>query len=303
LKIYDITYRSIKLLGVNILDGIIIINKPIGITSFDVIRKLRKILKERKIGHTGTLDPLAEGVMIVCIGKSTKLAQDIEAYTKEYIAGFSLGYETDSQDTEGKIIKESDNFNVNLETLKETIASFIGKIKQTPPMFSAIKQDGKKLYHLARNGITIDREARDIEIKYIDILSFNGLTGFIKTKVSKGTYIRTLINDIGKKLGTFATMTSLKRTQVGDISIENSFSIDKIEQMNAENDQSFLLPVETFFDYAVFHIILEKDFILFINGNTVIINNDDGMYKIYYKNNFLGFGKVVDNHLKGYKYF
>jgi tRNA pseudouridine55 synthase len=290
-------------LGVNILNGIIIINKPIGITSFDVIRKLRKILKERKIGHTGTLDPLAEGVMVVCIGKSTKLAQDIEAYTKEYIAGFSLGYGTDSQDTEGKIIKETKNFNVSPETLMETIASFVGKIKQIPPMFSAIKQNGKTLYHLARNGIKIEREARNIEIQYIDILSFDGLAGFIKTKVSKGTYIRTLIDDIGEKLGTFATMTSLKRIKVGDISIEDSFSLDRIEQMTAENDQSFLLSVETFFDYTVFHIISEKDFILFTNGNTVMLNIDDGVYRIYYENNFLGFGKAVDNHLKGYKYF
>lgn len=146
------------------MNGIININKPQGITSFDVIRKLRKILSIRKIGHTGTLDPLATGVLIVCVGKATKLVQDIEKKEKEYIAEFDLGYKTDTYDIQGKTLDKVDNFSVTKEELETVLKNYIGDIKQVPPMYSAIKINGKKLYELARRGETIERAARDISI-------------------------------------------------------------------------------------------------------------------------------------------
>lgn len=156
------------------MNGIINVNKPKGITSFDVIRKLRKILSLRKIGHTGTLDPLAEGVLLVCVGKATKLAQDIEAHSKEYVAEFELGYKTDTYDIEGTVIDKVENFSVTKEKLLEVINTFLGNIKQIPPMYSAIKVNGQKLYDLARKGETIEREARNIFIESIELLEFDG---------------------------------------------------------------------------------------------------------------------------------
>ena len=153
------------------MEGIIVVNKPKGITSFDVIRKLKKILKTKKIGHTGTLDPLATGVMLVCVGKATKLASDLEAKDKIYIADFDIGYATDTYDVEGKKIAEN-IIEVSKENLKQSIKKFIGNIKQIPPMYSAIKIDGNKLYHLARKGIEIERPERDVTIEYINLLDF-----------------------------------------------------------------------------------------------------------------------------------
>ena len=179
------------------LDGIININKPSGITSFDVIRKLRKILKIKKIGHTGTLDPLASGVLVVCTGKATRLVQDIEKLEKEYVATFKLGVATDTYDIEGKVIDSCENFSITTDMLKETLEKFKGDIKQVPPMYSAIKINGQKLYDLARRGEVIEREARDVSIYSLDLLEFDGVNAKISCKVSKGTYIRSLIFDIG----------------------------------------------------------------------------------------------------------
>ncbi|WP_300392793.1 tRNA pseudouridine(55) synthase TruB [Fusobacterium sp.] len=285
------------------MDGIINVNKPKGITSFDVIRKLRKILSMRKIGHTGTLDPLAEGVLLVCVGKATKLAQDIEAHSKEYIAGFELGYKTDTYDIEGVTVDKKENFSVTLEELSEVIKKFIGNIKQVPPMYSAIKINGQKLYDLARKGEVIEREARDIFIESIEVLEFDGKKGILKCKVSKGTYIRSLIYDIGEELNTFAVMTSLVRTQVGEENICKSFSLEDIENLKQKDDLSFITSIEDYFVCPKINISGEKNHTLFLNGNTLIFDGNDGMYKVYYKNKFLGLATLKNNRLKGYKYY
>lgn len=285
------------------MDGIINVNKPKGITSFDVIRKLRKILSMRKIGHTGTLDPLAEGVLLVCVGKATKLAQDIEAHSKEYIAGFELGYKTDTYDIEGVTVDKKENFSVTLEELSEVIKEFIGNIKQVPPMYSAIKINGQKLYDLARKGEVVEREARDIFIESIEILEFDGKKGILKCKVSKGTYIRSLIYDIGEELNTFAVMTSLVRTQVGEENICKSFSLEDIENLKQKDDLSFITSVEDYFVCPKINISGEKNHTLFLNGNTLIFDGNDGMYKVYYENKFLGLATLKNNRLKGYKYY
>ena len=286
------------------MEGIINVNKPSGITSFDVVRKLRRILHERKIGHTGTLDPLAEGVLVVCIVKATKLVQYIEGYEKTYTAGFELGYRTDTYDIEGQIIEKREINNVTLGELENVLKKFIGEIEQIPPMYSALKVDGKKLYELARQGIEVERKARLIEIKFIDIVEFDGVKGKIRCGVSKGTYIRSLIDDMGKALGTLATMTSLVREKVGSSNIEDSYTLEDIEAISLEEKTDFLCSVEDFFKYPKITLEGEKNMILFLNGNTVRFTAADGRYRIYDSTGkFLGLCNVSNNLLKGYKYF
>ena len=287
------------------MEGIIVVNKPKGITSFDVIRKLKKILKNKKIGHTGTLDPLATGVMLVCVGKATKLASDLEAKDKIYIADFDIGYATDTYDIEGKKIAEN-IIEVSKENLKQSIKKFIGNIKQVPPMYSAIKIDGNKLYHLARKGIEVERPKRDVTIEYINLLDFKDNKVKIETKVSKGCYIRSLIYDIGQDLGTYATMTALQRKQVGDYSLENSYSLEQIEKMVLNNDFKFLKTIEEIFSYDKYSLQTEKELTLYKNGNTVKIkeNLENKRYRIYFQNEFVGLANIENNNLlKGYKYY
>ena len=287
------------------MEGIIVVNKPKGITSFDVIRKLKKILKTKKIGHTGTLDPLATGVMLMCVGKATKLASDLEAKDKVYIADFDIGYTTDTYDIEGKKIAEN-IIDVSKEDLEQSIKKFIGNVKQVPPMYSAIKIDGNKLYHLARKGIEVERPERDVTIEYINLLDFKDNKAKIETKVSKGCYIRSLIYDIGQDLGTYATMTALQRKQVGDYSLENSYSLEQIEEMVLNNDFKFLKTVEEIFSYDKYSLQTEKELTLYKNGNTVKIkeNLENKKYRIYFQDEFIGLANVENNNLlKGYKYY
>ena len=287
------------------MEGIIIVNKPKGITSFDVIRKLKKILKTKKIGHTGTLDPLATGVMLVCVGKATKLASDLEAKAKVYIANFDIGYATDTYDIEGKKIVEN-IIDVSKEDLEQSIKKFIGNIKQVPPMYSAVKIDGNKLYHLARKGIEIERPERDVTIEYINLLDFKDNKAKIETKVSKGSYIRSLIYDIGQDLGTYATMTALQRKQVGDYSLENSYSLEQIGEMTLNNDFKFLKTIEEIFSYDKYSLQTEKELTLYKNGNTVKIkeNLENKKYRIYFQGEFIGLANIENNNLlKGYKYY
>lgn len=285
------------------MEGIININKPSGISSFDVIRVLRKTLKEKRIGHTGTLDPLATGVLIICVGKATRLAQDIEGYSKVYVAELELGYKTDTYDIEGSVTEKSSIESVAFDEFKNVVDSFIGHSKQLPPMYSAIKINGQKLYELARKGIEVERKTRDINIDFIEIVEFDGKKAKIRCKVSKGTYIRSLIYDIGEKLGAFATMTSLVREKVGDIDIANAFSLEEIENLHNNNREDFLWSVEKFFDYPKLILNNERDLKLFLNGNTVRFSATDGRYRIYNKDTFIGLANVNNNLLKGYKYF
>ena len=287
------------------MEGIIVVNKPKGITSFDVIRKLKKILKTKKIGHTGTLDPLATGIMLVCVGKATKLASDLEAKDKIYIADFDIGYATDTYDIEGKKIAEN-IIEVSKENLEQSIKKFIGNIKQIPPMYSAIKIDGNKLYHLARKGIEVERPERNVTIEYINLLDFKDNKVKIETKVSKGCYIRSLIYDIGQDLGSYATMTALQRKQVGDYSLENSYSLEQIEKMVLNNDFKFLKTIEEIFSYDKYSLQTEKELTLYKNGNTVKIkeNLENKRYRIYFQNEFVGLANIENNNLlKGYKYY
>ena len=287
------------------MEGIILVNKPKEISSFDVIRKLKKILKTKKIGHTGTLDPLATGLMLICVGKATKLASDLEAKNKVYLADFEIGYATDTYDIEGKRIAEN-LIDISKDNLELSLKKFIGGIKQVPPMYSAIKIDGNKLYHLARKGIEIERPERDVTIEYINLLDFKDNKAKIETKVSKGCYIRSLIYDIGLDLGTYATMTELQRINVGEYSLTNSYTLEQMEEMAQNNDFSFLNSVEDVFSYEKYNLETEKELTLFKNGNTVKIKDslENKKYRVYYQDEFLGLASIENNNLlKGYKYY
>lgn len=227
------------------MDGIINVNKPIGITSHDVVYKLRRLLNIKKIGHTGTLDPDATGVLPMCIGKGTKLAELLTATDKQYLAVMTLGAITDTQDKSGTVL-ETFPVNVTEEEIKSTAEKFIGEIEQIPPMYSAIKIDGKKLYELAREGKIVERKSRQVTIKNIEIISIdldkNTVTMLVDC--TKGTYIRTLCEDIGKSLGSGGYMSALTRTKSGRFDIKNAYTLEQIEKMLAQNDLSFFVPAE-----------------------------------------------------------
>lgn len=210
--------------------GIINVYKEKGFTSFDVVAKLRGILKTKKIGHTGTLDPDAEGVLPVCIGRATKVCDLLTDKDKVYEAVLLLGVETDTQDTSGQVLEQLP-VECSEETVKKAIDSFVGEYAQIPPMYSALKVGGKKLYELAREGKTVERKARNVQIYSIDILEMNLPRVRISVHCSKGTYIRTLCHDIGQKLGCGGCMESLLRTKAGAFTLEDALKLSKIAEL------------------------------------------------------------------------
>lgn len=213
------------------MNGILIVNKPLDFTSRDVVNKVGGILKTKKIGHTGTLDPIATGVLVLCVGNTTKLCEVLTSEYKEYIATIKLGFKTDTLDITGNTL-ETKEYNVNEKQIKEVLNSFLGKSTQTTPIYSAVKVNGKKLYEYAREGKEIELPKREINITDIELLSYKNDEIVFKTTVSKGTYIRALIDDICKKLNTVGTMSSLIRTKQGIFNIEESFTITDIEKGN-----------------------------------------------------------------------
>lgn len=212
------------------INGIIIIDKEPGFTSHDVVAKMRGICGQRKIGHTGTLDPTATGVLPVCLGSATKLCDLLTDHDKEYVAELLLGTTTDTQDTTGTVLATRP-VTVSEEKVREAIASFVGEYLQVPPMYSALKVNGKKLYELAREGREIERKARPVRIRELEILEMNLPVVKIRVACSKGTYIRTLCADIGDKLGCGGTMQSLRRTGVGRFGIEDTLTLGQLQAL------------------------------------------------------------------------
>lgn len=248
------------------MNGILVINKEKDYTSRDVVNVLNKTLQTKKIGHTGTLDPIATGVLVVCIGKYTKLVSEITGYDKEYIAEIKLGIKTDTQDITGNII-EAKPFTVNKEKIIEVLSSFLGKNMQTVPLYSAVKINGKKLYEYARKQEKVELPQREIEIKSIELLSFDKDIITFKTTVSKGTYIRSLIEDICKKLGVIGTMNNLKRTKQGSFLIENAYTLEEIKTKNYQ-----FMPVEKVFSYPIVNLN-EEEYNKVKNGSKITLNN------------------------------
>lgn len=296
------------------MDGIINVYKEKGFTSHDVVAKLRGILHIKKIGHTGTLDPDAVGVLPVCIGKGTKLCDMITDTDKTYEAVMLLGISTDTQDISGNVLSKKD-VAVDEKTLIETVDSFVGEYKQIPPMYSAIKVNGRKLYQLAREGIEIERSPRDVYIRSIHINDMNLQDGepsvTMTVSCSKGTYIRTLCNDIGEKLGCGACMKSLSRIRVGRFYIDDSYTINQIAALNLKGElSSIVAPVDSMFDYPRIQINKEYDKMLY-NGNLLPLSAgkalDMGladMVRIYNESGeFIGIYSMDDSGYKPVKIF
>lgn len=223
------------------MDGFLLIDKEQDWTSFDVVAKLRNVLHEKHIGHAGTLDPGATGLLIVMLGKGCKQSDYIMHRDKEYIASLRLGISTDTQDIWGNVLHESDASAVTEKTVKEAIMRFTGDIQQIPPMYSAIKKNGKKLYEIARKGGTVEREPRNIRVESIDILGRDGDDWVLKVRCSSGTYIRTLCNDIGDFIGCGGCMSALRRTRIGGACVEQAHKVSEIK------DEGFLLSLDTSF--------------------------------------------------------
>ena len=247
--------------------GVINIYKEAGYTSHDVVAKLRGILKQKKIGHTGTLDPQAQGVLPVCLGKGTKLCDLLADHDKEYEAVLRLGITTDTQDMEGNVLQES-SVQVSEEEVRTCILSFQGEQMQVPPMYSALKVNGKKLYELAREGKVVERKARPVTFHKIEVLWMELPKVRIRVQCSKGTYIRTLCNDIGEKLGCGGCMEELLRTRVERFALEDAVKLDEVQKAMEEGTvDSLIFPVDRIFDqYPTAKTTTQGD-LLVHNGN------------------------------------
>lgn len=278
------------------MNGVLNIFKNKGMTSFDVVSRVRKIANEKKVGHTGTLDPEAEGVLPVCIGKATKIIDYIMDSEKGYSVKFKLGIKTTTYDLEGDIIAERDTSSLTEKEVEETINSFKGEYSQVPPMFSALKKNGVRLYDLARKGIEIEREGRNIKIYNIENINIELPYVSMDVTCSKGTYIRSLCYDIGEKLNVFATMTELKRFKTSFFSEDDSINID---DLNEENIKEHLISIEEALkNYPEIYLTKGYDKLI-INGVRVadkrftksLVENDI-LYKVYDENKkFLGLGR------------
>ncbi|MDU7114874.1 MAG: tRNA pseudouridine(55) synthase TruB [Peptoniphilus harei] len=276
------------------IDGLLIFDKEKGITSHDLVYKVRKKLGIKKVGHTGTLDPMATGVLVISIGKGTKTSDYILSSDKVYEAKIKLGVLTDSYDITGKILEEEDVCFTD-EDIKDTLIKFTGKISQRPPIYSALKVKGKKLYEYAREGKDVEIKKRDVEIYKIELLDFNGKDEFtILTKVSKGTYIRSLANDLGRSLGTYGTLTELRRIRTGSFKIEDAIKVSDFEKSSLDEIKEKILPMDlALIDFK--RIDIPKSFCeKFIMGQFYKLKEklNDENYRVYSEDNFLGIGEI-----------
>lgn len=277
------------------MQGLLLINKPSGRTSFSVVAQIKKTAGQKRVGHTGTLDPMATGVLPILLGRATVLSSIMLDEDKKYIAKIKLGVTTDTDDITGNIIDQKEVF-VSQDTLKSALEHFTGKIQQIPPMYSAIKKDGVRLYKLAREGKSVDIKPRNIEIfeiKQIEDLNQNN-EFVIETHVSKGTYIRSLARDIGEYLGCGATLTSLERTYASGFGISDCVDL---ENLNNENISEFLLDEETAVKHLRILEITEKQAVRFSNGGQLGFErlkeknfSDNELFRVRFNNRLLGIG-------------
>lgn len=286
------------------MNGVLIIDKPQDFTSFDVVAVMRRLCQERKIGHTGTLDPMATGVLPLLLGKATHAASLLEDTDKEYISGFQFGVETDTQDSTGKMTRQSET-KVTKEQLLAVLPRFTGDIMQVPPMYSAVSKNGQRLYKLARQGIEIERDSRPITIEKLILNEFDETTqtGSLTIGCSKGTYIRTLCADIGAALQTFGIMTSLRRTRAAGFSLADSVSLEEARRLSAEGTlEQKVLPVEKLFETYEALTVTAAQAARFCNGGGLSLERtglsaqqktDCNIVRVYSPDRiFLGLAKV-----------
>ena len=277
------------------MDGIIVIDKPQDFTSFDVVAKMRGILRTRKIGHAGTLDPMATGVLPLLIGRATKACDILPDQRKRYTASFRLGLTTNTQDITGEVLTTSP-VNVSHRQAEAAIMAMQGDILQIPPMYSAIKIKGKRLYDLARSGIEVEREARPITIEDIRLISCDGNDYSIDVLCSKGTYIRTLCHDIGQALGCGATMTALRRTMAAGIPLEAALTIEQVQKLADSGEiAGHVLSTEALFSCLEAVRLDSKRALLFRNGVPITLAACAGRFSVYSPNGFIGVAATGDD--------
>lgn len=259
------------------MNGLLIVNKPTNYTSRDVVNIVGKVLKTRKVGHTGTLDPLASGVLVICIGRYTKLVDTLTSLDKEYIAEAKLGIKTDTLDITGTILEEKP-FSVTKDFIIKTLNSFIGTYKMEVPLYSAVKVKGKKLYEYARHNIEVTKPIKEVEIKELELLDFHDDIIKFRAKVEKGTYIRSLIDDLCKELNTIGTMNNLIRTRQGSFRLEDAISIEDIKNNNFK-----LLKIEDVLDIKVYNLN-DIEYTKVKNGNSIILKSNEQELLLKYQN-------------------
>jgi len=286
------------------LSGILVIDKPADWTSHDVVGKLRGLFNLKRIGHAGTLDPMATGVLVVFVGRATRAVQFAEADEKEYEAGLRLGLETDTQDIWGETLRQTGR-GVTPEALEAVLPQFRGAISQIPPMYSAIKRQGKKLYELARRGETVEREPRPVYIHRLELFDGAGQDYRLAVTCSKGTYIRTLCHDIGQALETGGVMSALRRTRSGRFSLTDAVTLSDVEA--SDNRAALLLPVETLFmDHPRLELAADLES-RHRNGQAIQTGAAPGIYRVYSGSTgaFLSLGQVAEENglLKAIKSF
>mgnify|MGYP000908165663 FL=1 len=278
--------------------GILNILKPTGMTSHDVVSAVRKILNIKKVGHAGTLDPNVAGVLVICVGKATKFSEYLMNGDKEYVCELIFGESTDTQDSYGAVTEKSEKHSVTLEEFKSVLNEFTGGQIQIPPAYSAVKLNGKKLYEYARQNIFVEKQGRQINIKDIGLLKFDGGSALLKVKCSKGTYMRTLCNDIGNRLGTFGHMGILIRTESKGLHIKNSVTLQQLKFLNDNNRLSeCIIPVEDIYKLEKIYIE-EKYYDRLIAGNEIsgITNVQNDEFYVYCRNTLIGIGKKTDEN-------
>lgn len=297
------------------MNGVLIVDKPKEFTSFDVVAVVRRLSGQRKIGHTGTLDPNATGVLPLLLGNATKAQDIVPNHDKSYMAEFRLGITTDTLDIWGEVKSECES-SVTREQIEALIPDFTGEIEQIPPMYSAVYHNGKRLYDLARQGIEVERKARKVTVYELKLLSFDkgAQSGTLSVSCSKGTYIRTIIDDIGERLGVGAAMTALDRTSACGYTKADSLTLDELKQLAESGElKSKLMRTESLFSVYPELFVSDAQAKRFYNGGALDtartalakVNPADGtIYRVKDRSkNFLGLGIVRDNIIKIYKHF
>ena len=283
------------------MNGIVIIDKPQGWTSQDVTARLRRVFNTRRIGHGGTLDPMATGVLPVFVGRATRGVEFFEHAEKTYEAILQLGLTTDTEDTSGTVLEEKE-VNISEADFLGILPQFRGEIQQIPPMYSALKIDGQKLCDLARKGKTVERKPRPITIFELECLEFDRTTARLRVRCSKGTYIRTLCKDIGEALGCGGCMAALRRVTAGEYTIEESVPLETL--LEAEDPEAYLRPVDTMFRNYPQIRLSPKQEQRCRNGNAFTLNGEEGTYRVYSQTGeFLALSKVEDGIMSTIKSF
>ena len=286
------------------MNGILLVDKPTGWTSSDVVAKLRGLLHERRIGHSGTLDPMATGLLVVFVGRATRAVEFAESQEKRYLASLRLGLATDTQDITGNRISGEPR-EISEAELERTLALFRGDIQQIPPMYSAIKVGGKKLYEIARRGGEVERKPRPVHIRELRLLGREGEDWLLDVTCSKGTYIRTLCHDIGQSLGCGGCMSALRRVRAGEFSIENACTLDQVREAADRGEaEKLLLPVDSLFRQDPALSLNARDEKWIRSGVVFSVAVQDGQYRAYGSDGaFLAFVRVTGGELKSIKSF